>query len=166
MPQLNFLTNKLSYFLQNCQAYLPIVVHRRLYGSEETESMDWVPYLKWIARKPRSLFNSGIMDMMPPALQTYMHSCESADRGKVLKTLAELTKRTGFESAVRTVDEAVRFKAGDPDSLMNLYRRIYNDVPELPPIDPGNNLTLGKVIPLNTNLTALDDMLKGGVTNG
>lgn len=143
-----------------------IVVHRRLYGSEETESMDWVPYLKWIARKPRSLFNSGIMDMMPPALQTYMHSCESADRGKVLKTLAELTKRTGFESAVRTVDEAVRFKAGDPDSLMNLYRRIYSDVPELPPIDPGNNLTLGKVIPLNTNLTALDDMLKGGVTNG
>ncbi len=31
-----------------------IVRHRRLYG-DEFESMDWLPYLKYIARKPRSL---------------------------------------------------------------------------------------------------------------
>lgn len=142
-----------------------IVVHRRLYGNDETESMDWIPYLKWIARKPRSLFNSGILEMMPPSLQTFMRSCESAERGKVLKTLVELTNRTGFESAVRTVDEAVSFNAGDPDSLMNLYRRIYSDVPVLPPMDAGNDLALGKIIPLNTNLSALDDVLKGGVAN-
>ena len=36
-----------------------IVRHRRLYG-DERESMDWVPYLRYIARKPRSLRNSGI----------------------------------------------------------------------------------------------------------
>lgn len=36
-----------------------IVRHRRLYG-DERESMDWIPYLRHIARRPRSLRNSGI----------------------------------------------------------------------------------------------------------
>ena len=58
-----------------------IVRHRRLYGSE-SESMDWIPYLKYIAKKPRSLKNSGIYGMMPEPMQVYLDSCESSDRGK------------------------------------------------------------------------------------
>lgn len=41
-----------------------VVCHKRLYGDEH-ERMDWLPYLTYIARKPRSLRNSGIYDMMP-----------------------------------------------------------------------------------------------------
>ena len=37
------------------------------------------------------------------------------ERGNVLKVLADLTERTGFTSAVRTVDEAVRLNATDPE---------------------------------------------------
>ena len=59
-----------------------------------------------------------------------MDSCESKDRGRILKVLAELTERTGFTSAVNTVNEAVRMNATDPDSLETLYRRTYADVPE------------------------------------
>lgn len=84
-----------------------VVRHKRLYGNEH-ERMDWLPYLTYIARKPRSLRNSGIYDMMPQTMQIYMDNCESKERGRVLKVLAELTERTGFASAVRTVDEAVR----------------------------------------------------------
>lgn len=65
-----------------------------------------------------------------------MDSCESKDRGRILKVLAELTERTGFTSAVNTVNEAVRMNATDPDSLEILYRRTYADVPALPPLDP------------------------------
>lgn len=36
-----------------------VVRHKRLYGDEH-ERMDWLPYLTYIARKPRSLRNSGI----------------------------------------------------------------------------------------------------------
>ena len=54
-------------------------------------------------------------------MQIYMDNCESKERGRVLKVLAELTERTGFASAVRTVDEAVRLNATDPDSLQSLY---------------------------------------------
>ena len=41
-----------------------IVRHPRLYGRDKAESMDLVPYLRYIALRPRSLRNSGIYDML------------------------------------------------------------------------------------------------------
>lgn len=144
-----------------------IVTHRRLYGDGEPESMEWLPYLKYIARKPRSLFNSGIYDLMPEMMQKYMTDCGSTDRGKILKVLSELTDRTGFDSAVRTVEEAIRFQAEDPESLRSLYRRLYSDVPSLPPLGTDMNLPLGKIVRFNnTDLSRLDAALEGGAANG
>ena len=143
-----------------------VVRHRRLYG-EDHESMDWIPYLRYIARKPRSLKNSGIYDMMPDSMQIYLDGCENKDRGKVLKVLAELTDRSGFESALTTVSKAIEHQATDPDSLMNLYRRTYMDVPPLPPIEPSAGIPAMKVIQFPSDLGALDAVLKkGGASNG
>lgn len=144
-----------------------IVRHRRLYGDKVTRSMDWLPYLKYIARRPRSLKNSGIYDMMPDSMKQYMDKCSSTDRGKVLKVLLELTDKTGFDSAVKTVEQAIDYNAIDPDSLQNLYRRLYVDVPLLPPLDTGNRIPDMKVIPFRNDLNVLDDILrKGGAING
>ena len=78
--------------------------------------------------------------MMPDNMQKYMKLCNSSDRGTVLKVLAELTKRTGFDSALQTVDQALLYQVKDPDSLKNLYRRLYSDVPELPPLPQQNGI--------------------------
>lgn len=143
-----------------------VVRHKRLYG-EDHERMDWLPYLTYIARKPRSLRNSGIYDMMPQTMQIYMDNCESKERGRVLKVLAELTERTRFTSAVNTVDEAVRLNAIDPDSLQSLYRRTYTDVPLLPPLDNNASIPHQKVIPFRNDLQMLDAaLLKGGASHG
>ena len=145
-----------------------VVRHRRLYGDFRQESMEWVPYLKYIAKKPRSLRNSGIYDMMPPVMQKYMDNCESADRGRILKVLSELTDRTGFESAIKTVSAALEYQATDPDSLKNLYNRTYSDVPQLPPLDEAAGIPSTKIIPFNKwDLDMLDAALKkGGAANG
>ncbi|HCB93400.1 MAG TPA: IS21 family transposase [Selenomonas sp.] len=143
-----------------------VVRHRRLYGGEH-ESMDWIPYLRYIARKPRSLKNSGIYTMMPESMQMYMDSCDGKDRGKILKVLAELTERTGFDSALDTVNTAIRHNATDPDSLMNLYRRTYMDVPPLPPLEPNDTIPQMKVVVFPSDLGTLDAVLrKGGASNG
>ena len=143
-----------------------IVRHRRLYGEEETESMDWLPYLKYIARKPRSLRNSGIYEMMPENMRHFMDTCANEDRGQILKTLSELTDRTGFDSALRTVDEAIHLQVKDPDSLKNLYRRLFSDVPSLPPLEAAMDTPLGKIIPIRNDLSSYDAALKGGVQHG
>ena len=89
------------------------------------ESMDWIPYLRYISHKPRPLKNSGIYDMIPSSMQIYMDGCESKDRGKILKVLTELTENSGFTSAIATVNKAIEHQVTDPDSLISLYRRIY-----------------------------------------
>ncbi len=145
-----------------------IVTHKRLYGDYKQTSMDWLPYLKYIARKPRSLRNSGIYDMMPQSMQLFMDSCENSERGRILKVLSELTDRTGFDSALRTVNEAIAMNSTDPDSLKSLYNRLYSDVPVLPPLDDIQTIPDGKIIPFNTiDLKKMDAALKkGGAMNG
>lgn len=138
----------------------PIVTHRRLYGDDVQESMEWLPYLEYIARKPRSLRNSGIYDMMPESMQKYLDNCNNTDRGKILKTLSELTKRTGFDSAVQTVGQAIAYQANDPDSLMSLYRRLYADVPALPPLAGQKGIPVLEQMP--SGLDAYDALLEGG----
>ena len=70
-------------------------------------------------------------------------------------------------SAVKTVDEAVRLNATDPDSLQSLYRRTYADVPLLPPLENKAALPQQKVVPFRNDLLALDAALKkGGALNG
>ncbi len=141
-----------------------IVRHRRLYGDSKQQSMDWLPYLRQLSMRPRALKYSGIYDMMPSSLKEYIEGCTGSQTGKVLKVLAELTDRTGFESALNTVNQALCYGAKDADSLINLYRRIYADVPELPPMPLESKIPdIGQ---METNLIAYDDLLKkGGITN-
>ena len=141
-----------------------ITTHKRLYGDHAQSVMDWIPYLTEISRKPRSLFNTGIFFMMPESMQDYMKKCSSSDRSKVLKILAEQTKRTGFDSALNTVKQALAYQATDPDSLQNLYRRLYSDVPLLPPLPSQDGVP--EIIQMPVDLSAYDAALKGGVANG
>lgn len=141
-----------------------IVRHRRLYGDTRQEQMDWLPYLKQLSLRPRALKYSGIYEMMPESMQTYLATCSSSEVGQVLKILSELTDRSGFDSAVNTVDHAIAYQVRDADSLSNLYRRLYSDIPELPAmtLQPG----IPKMIPMQPNLTAYDALLeRKGVDN-
>lgn len=144
--------------------YREIVRHRRLYGDTKQQSMDWLPYLKQLSIRPRALKYSGIYDMMPSAMKQFLEGCSNTEKGKVLKVLAELTDRTGFESALNTINQALCYSASDSDSLKNLYRRIYADIPELPPMPLGTEIpTVGQ---MTSNLVTYDVFLKkGGAVN-
>ena len=74
--------------------------------------------------------------MMPGEMQSYLDSCRNSERGKILKMLADITDRTGFDSALQTINQAILYQANDPDSLNNLHRRLYADVPQLDPLPP------------------------------
>ena len=141
-----------------------VISHRRLYGPGKQESMEWLPYLKYVSKRPRSLRNSGIYDMLPYNVQQYLDACLNTERGQVLRILSDLTERTGFDSAVQTIDQAILYKAKDPDSLQNLYRRLYADVPELPPIPKSENIP--NVIPIRPDMSVYDSVLQGGFPHG
>lgn len=144
--------------------YREIVRHHRLYGDIKQQSMDWLPYLKQLSIRPRALKYSGVYDMMPSDMKQFLEGCSNTETGKVLKVLVELTNRTGFDSALSTVNQALEYGASDADSLKNLYRRIYADVPELPPMSIGSEIP--NVGQMTSNLITYDVFLrKGGASN-
>ena len=153
-----------SHVIVMDENYREIVRHRRLYGDIKQQSMDWLPYLRQLSIRPRALKYSGIYDMMPSAMKQFLEGCSNTETGKVLKVLATLTDRTGFDSALNTVNQALCYGANDSDSLKNLYRRIYADVPELPPMPLGSDIP--DVGQMTTNIIDYDVFLKkGGVAN-
>ena len=96
-----------------------------------------------------------------------MYRCETSERGNTLKVLAKLTELSGFESALRTVDEAIRLNVNDPDSLQNLYRRVYSDIPLLAPLESLNYSLAHKSIPFRNEVPDLNALMKkGSVDNG
>jgi transposase len=144
--------------------YREITRHHRLYGDSKQESMDWLPYLRQLSIRPRALKYSGIYDMMPSGMKQFIDGCSNMETGKVLKILSELTDRTGFDSALNTVNQALCYGASDADSLQNLYRRIYADVPELPPMMHGPEIP--DVGQMSANIIDYDIFLKrGGAVN-
>lgn len=145
-----------------------IVHHRRLYGDNPQRSMNWMPYLKYVARSPRALKNSGIYDMMPVSMQRFLDNCNHADIGHILKLLSELTDRSGFDSASKTVEQALSYNASDADSLRALYNRTFSDVPLLPALDDNaSGIPPMTVIPMKNDYAVIDSaLLRGGAVNG
>ena len=111
-----------------------LITHERLYGDKKARQMNWIPYLEQLARRPRAVKYSGIYSMLPPVVNEYIDKSKGGDISAVVRMIAELTKRAGFESATATVAQAISHNALDADSLMALHRRLFMDIPELPPL--------------------------------
>ena len=140
------------------KGHQPIVRHRRLYGDSRQQSMQWLPYLTQLSRSPNALKYTGIYPMLPESLKTYLDKCGRSDKGKILRVIAALTERNGFEGALETVDHALKYAATDIDSLINLHNRIYGQVPDLAPMPLARSIP--ELMRVTPNLAAYDARLE------
>jgi transposase len=111
-----------------------IVRHARLYGDHKQQSMQWLPYLTQLSRSPNALKYTGIYPMLPDPLKEYLSRCNGSDKGKILRTIAALTEKSGFDRALQTVSNALKYAVTDIDSLLNLHHRLYDQVLEMAPL--------------------------------
>lgn len=117
-----------------------IVIHERFYGNSKQQSMQWLPYLTQLSRRPGALKYTGIYRMLPETMQNYLGKYNKSNIGKVLQMISILTKMNGFECAVKTIDNALEYEVTDTDSLLNLHRRIHGNYVALPPIQLSDNI--------------------------
>lgn len=136
-----------------------IVKHERLYGNYKQQSMKWLPYLKQLSRRPGALKYTGIYQLLPSSMNTYLERCDKSNIGKVLQMIATLTELDGFESAVETVDNALDYEVNDIDSLLNLHNRIHGNFIELPSLHLQENIPDLECIA--TDFSVYDRKLKG-----
>ena len=126
--------------------YKEIITHPRLYGQMKRESMNWIPYLTQLSRRPAALKYTGIYGLFPSPLQEFLEQSDRSSKKETLKILAELSEDTGFLSAVEAFLAALERGAKDSDSVLAIFRRLNtesfefspvllpSDIPELPPL--------------------------------
>lgn len=91
--------------------YRAIIKHTRLYGDTKQQSMQWLPYLNTLAKRPGALKYTGIYTMLPHSMKEYMETCSKSERGKILQTISVICEKSNFETAVKTVSEALMYGA-------------------------------------------------------
>jgi hypothetical protein len=117
------------------EEFKDIVIHPRLYGKGNQRSMMWIPYLSQLSIRPRAVKYSGVYEMFPENVKQYIAKSSGGDISRIMRMIAELTKKSGWELAVETIGKAIDYQVHDADSLLALHRRLHMNVPELPPID-------------------------------
>ena len=111
-----------------------VVTHQRLYGKEQQESMDWIPYLHQLSRKPAALKYSGIYQLLPNQVTDWLDSKNNSGRGKALKLLHDLTSKSSFPVAVDALQTALDYNSSDPESIIAVHAKLISNIPELQPV--------------------------------
>jgi transposase len=143
------------------EEFKDIVCHPRLYGKQHQRSMMWIPYLNQLSIRPRAIKYSGVYEMFPDSIKKYIEDSSGGDVGDIMRMIAELTKKSGWDLAVETVSKAIDYQAHDADSLLALHRRLHMNLPELPPIDLPNEMP--RTPEFTPDLLAYDSFIvKGG----
>lgn len=97
----------------------------RLCGSDDEESMDWLPCLMQLTRRPAALKYTGICRMLPQEVQVLLDSCSYQAKKETLRILAQLSEESSFSKAVEAARSVILHGARDADS-----------VPEMPSVKP------------------------------
>jgi len=116
------------------ESYREVVRHPRLYGEARQESMDWLPYLDQLARRPAALKYTGIYDLLPEKVRSFLDQLSARGKRETLKVLAALSRETDFTRATKALETALSYGAGDPDSILATFNRINSQVVELDPL--------------------------------
>ena len=137
--------------------------HPRLYGDQK-ESMDWVPYLTQLARRPAALKYTGIYDLFPQKVKDFFSEAGPQEKKETLRILAQISEETGFNHALEALQIALKHGAKDPDSVLATFSRLNTEVFELSPLPlPDSTPYLPSFKPQVENYDRF--FLKGGVGN-
>ena len=111
-----------------------VVAHQRLYGKEQQECMDWIPYLKQLSKKPAALKYTGIYQLLPSQVTDWLDKKDNPGRGKALKLLHDLTSKSSFPAAVDALQTALDYNSSDPESIIAVHAKLTSNIPELAPV--------------------------------
>lgn len=87
-----------------------ITVHRRRFGQDRTDSLDYRTTLATLTKSIGAWKNSGVREIIPPLLREHMDGLCREELKKAVQTLSRLSKTYSFETAVSALGEGFRIK--------------------------------------------------------
>ena len=107
--------------------YNHIITHRRLYGDKK-ESMEWIPYLELMSRRPTALKYTGLYNQLPQILKEYLDQSDYEGKKQALKLFTKMAIATGLDSAIEAFEEGIRLGVNDLDSIWATYCRLSSEL--------------------------------------
>ncbi|PGO80379.1 hypothetical protein CN980_03405 [Bacillus cereus] len=108
--------------------YQKIIGHPRLYG-EGLESMKWIPYLKLMAQRPKSLQNLVFYEELPHPWKEYL--TPTTEKKRAIHALSQMLQKDedvsiATEALVRTLQNSCQ----DSDSILITWYRLNGNSPK------------------------------------
>ena len=135
--------------------YNPIVTHRRLY-EKGSESMDWLPYISLMAKRPNALKYTGFYQELPENWQKYLSDLPLEKKREALLTLNTILQNHGISNAADALAATLCRGVKDPDSILASYYRLTTKVQQLQPIQFNNPYI--QILPFKTDNSKYDSL--------
>ena len=101
-----------------------IVQHTRQYGKQRSDTVDYRTSLAILTRNAGSWQNSGIRELVSPALKEVMDSQPRDELKATLRTMQHLASTYSFETAIEALDAGIRINRTDFCDTAVLAARI------------------------------------------
>ena len=118
-----------------------LVRHRRQYGSERTDTLDYSTSLEMLSRNVGAWRNSGFRKEAPDFLREYIDNQSKAERKSTLRLLNDLSGQYGLDAAVQALQMAIQKKSVNQSDAAILAARITGYGIDTPP-EPGPSLSI------------------------
>ncbi|MCG2815741.1 MAG: IS21 family transposase [Candidatus Aminicenantes bacterium] len=102
-------------------------LHPRSFGENRTDTADYATSLQTLLRRPGAWANSPFRGGLNDSLRDHLDSLSKSDRRRVLSVFSESASTFGFETALESLQEAVRRGTVDVFSLQAMSARIAYD---------------------------------------
>ena len=123
-----------------------IIEHTRLYGTKK-ESMNWLPYLDLIQKRPRALKHIDFFDTLPANWHQIFAESELHEQREYMKILSNILLESTMSFAERVLDETIKCGVFDFDSIKATYDRLKNENISIEKYEPDNIPALPEYIP-------------------
>lgn len=98
--------------------------HRRAFGEQRTDSIDVRTSLERLVKHPNAWTNSGLRHSLPEPLRIRLDELPTAELRRALSILNRSSQRFGYETALQSLEEAMRRDAVDRYSVEAVAARI------------------------------------------
>jgi transposase len=140
--------------------YRIIQKHRRLYG-EQAESINWVPYIELMAKRPNSFMFTGFFKELPQTIQAYFEQLEYQEKKIALNVLNKMVTGSDLDTSITAFSLALKEGCRDADSIWSTYYTLTTQ-PVIAKDFKINNPKVPNIIPFDINMKKYDLLLKGG----
>lgn len=117
--------------------YNLVIIHPRMYGKNQ-DSMNWLPYLSLMGKRPFALKYTGFYNELPEIWQNHLSGLPSEKMRDALLTLSSMLEKTDMSTATDALRATLEGGVKDSASILATYSRLTNKMQPMQPMQLTN----------------------------